>query len=121
MLGPMETATRSFTHRLARRLPVMVRAAFYAITVSAAVLAVLATSAGGPEGEMLMELSWYLVMLSFVAFLLMVLVNVLSAQAVIDDAPRAPTRVDAPPAGLAASAVAFDDSPRPTSDSPRRR
>ena len=92
-----------------------------------AILAVLATSAGGPEGVMLMELSWYMVMLSFLAFLLMVLVNVLSGHAVADEEVRASrTHSHSPlpgasfasrgaqPESQAPRIVAFDDSPRPT-------
>jgi hypothetical protein len=63
------------------RWTVLVRTMFYAVTVGAALLAVAATTLGGETGDMLMDLSWYTLMLSFVSFLLMVFVNFLAVQA----------------------------------------
>ena len=67
------------------RMPVVARVVFYAITISAPILAVMATSFGGEAGSMLRDLSWYALMLGLLAFLLMVFINFLSSQDEADD------------------------------------
>ncbi len=89
------------------RMPVVLRAVFYAITISAALLAVVATTVGGAVGRLLMDMSWYALMLSLLAFMLMVLVNFLASQ--IDESEAG---VDADGAGAGAGLGALSTRAR---------
>ncbi|MBP7565318.1 MAG: hypothetical protein KA795_04860 [Burkholderiaceae bacterium] len=72
------------------RIQVIARAVFYVLTLTAAVLAVAASSVGGRSGGLLMSLSWYFIVAGVVAFLLMLVFNVMFKE----DAPS--TRAGSP-------------------------
>lgn len=76
----MADGDRALASGVLIRLPGLVRVAFYAVAISSALTAVLATNATDETGDSLMVSSWYLLMLSFALFALMVLVNFLAAQ-----------------------------------------
>ena len=77
------------------RIQVIARAVFYVLTLTAAVLAVAASSVGGRSGGLLMSLSWYFIVAGVIAFLLMLVFNLMFK----DEAPMPPltppTRDDA--------------------------
>ncbi|MBN9409352.1 MAG: hypothetical protein J0H69_09405 [Burkholderiales bacterium] len=77
------------------RVQMIARAVFYILTLTAAVLAIAASSVGGRSGSVLMSLSWYFIVAGVIAFLLMLVFNALFKEDVPSARAGSP-RNDAP-------------------------